>query len=216
MDAEELIGLLARQRDHLRENLTPQAQGDLLDAVGALRRAGGDERERRRALNRVRRVLLTLPLDSQVREEVDNGVRLDPGSSVVDAARVDELLRLLTPPGEQDGTDDAATWEILRAAHRRLLAAPSRPAPGAQEGLIRLPDPERGVRCPEFQFGPDDRPRSVVRRVNALLLADEDPWGAADWWLGGNRWLEGVPAQLVGEIPDTLLIEAARALVEGD
>ncbi|WP_062212900.1 hypothetical protein [Streptomyces sp. NBRC 109706] len=216
MDAEELIGLLARRRDHLREHLTPEAQGQLLDAVGALRRAGGDERERRRALLGVRRVLRALPLDSQVREAVENRVRLDPGSTVVDLARVDELLRLLAREPDEEEAAEEATREILRAARRRLLAAPSRPAPGADEGLIRLPDPERGARCPEFQFGADDRLRPVVRRVNALLLADEDPWGAADWWLGGNRWLAGVPAQLIGEVPDTRLIEAARALVEGD
>ncbi|RMI29213.1 hypothetical protein [Streptomyces triticirhizae] len=229
MNSEELIELLTRHQDHVREHLTPDERRELRDALAALERAGNEERARRLAVLRIRRVLLDLPLDSPVRRAVSDGVRLLPGGvDEVAAGRVAELRALVAawdappalgrdPAGDGDGV---TTEDILRAARRRLLAAPSRPAdqvaPGAAEGLIRLPDPERGARCPEFQFGPDGGPRAVVRRVNALLLADEDPWGAADWWLGGNVWLEGTPAELVGEIPDFLLVEAARALVEGD
>ncbi|MGJ3560402.1 hypothetical protein ACR6C2_25330 [Streptomyces sp. INA 01156] len=43
-----------------------------------------------------------------------------------------------------------------------------------------------------------------------------DPWGAADWWLGGNSWLHGVPADLLGALPDEELEGAALELVEAD
>ncbi|NEC75117.1 hypothetical protein G3I25_26695, partial [Streptomyces rochei] len=82
---------------------------------------------------------------------------------------------------------------------------------------IRLDDPRSGARYPRFQFRPGTaEPLPVVRRVNELLRADRDPWGAADWWLGGNAWLRGVPADLVGTLPDDELVRAAAELVEGD
>ncbi|MFF8726340.1 hypothetical protein ACF073_07585 [Streptomyces sp. NPDC015171] len=81
------------------------------------------------------------------------------------------------------------------------------------DGLIRLRDPERGIRYPRFQFRPGTaEPLPVVRRINVLLRADRDPWGAADWWLGGNRWLGGVPADLLGVLPDEALERAAAEL----
>ncbi|MGI3222935.1 hypothetical protein ACRJ4B_02000 [Streptomyces sp. GTA36] len=56
----------------------------------------------------------------------------------------------------------------------------------------------------------------MVREVNRLLLAGQDPWGAADWWLGDNEWLDGVPAELLDVVPDELVLAAARALLEDD
>ncbi|WP_037815754.1 hypothetical protein [Streptomyces sp. NRRL S-1022] len=86
--------------------------------------------------------------------------------------------------------------------------------PGPAAGLIRLRDPDDGIRYPRFQFRPGTaQPLPVVRRINALLRADRDPWGAADWWLGGNRWLGGVPADLLGVLPDDALERAAAELV---
>ncbi|MEU7089620.1 hypothetical protein [Streptomyces achromogenes] len=85
---------------------------------------------------------------------------------------------------------------------------------GPTAGLIRLRDPDDGFRYPRFQFRPGTaEPLPVVRRINALLRADRDPWGAADWWLGGNRWLGGVPAELLGVVPDDALERAAAELV---
>ncbi|MDT0269002.1 hypothetical protein RM844_22205 [Streptomyces sp. DSM 44915] len=229
MHGDDLIELIRLHHEHIRDELEPDKYNAFLAAVAALRQAGGDRKARRTALLRIQRALLSLPLDSPVRQAISEGVRLAPAVQDVDPARVAELLRLLEPdqPRDEDGlfldgdaAESAATREILRAARRRLLAVPARPADqlvsGAAEGLIGLPDPERGARYPEFQFAPDGGPWAVVTRINALLLADQDPWGAADWWLGGNGWLAGVPAELIGEVPDTLLVEAARALVEGD
>ena len=55
----------------------------------------------------------------------------------------------------------------------------------------------------------------MVLAVNRLLDADEDPWGVADWWLGGNARLGAVPAQLLGRGHDDLLAAAARAVLVG-
>ncbi|MFF5436102.1 hypothetical protein [Streptomyces achromogenes] len=106
------------------------------------------------------------------------------------------------------------------AGHREAAArggAGSAPPPGGPDpaaGLIRLRDPDDGFRYPRFQFKPGTaEPLPVVRRINALLCADRDPWGAADWWLGGNPWLGGVPAELLGVVPDDALERAAAELV---
>ena len=123
--------------------------------------------------------------------------------------------------GSDEGTDPVAA--VIAGARRRLLAEPSREAavsgtPAAGVGpadVIVLADPEAGRRSPEVQFDPaTGRPRDIVVRINRILLADRDPWGAADWWLGGNSWLGGAPAALLGRVPDDRLADAALALVE--
>ncbi|MFD7617283.1 hypothetical protein [Streptomyces sp. NPDC059802] len=115
--------------------------------------------------------------------------------------------------------------ELLRAAHERLWETPALgPAELAPEtaddpaaaGLIRLRHPGAGDRYPRFQFAPGTtEPLPVVRRINHILMADKDPWGAADWWLGGNGRLAGIPAELLGAVPDEDLARAALELVAG-
>ncbi|MET7291500.1 hypothetical protein ABZS79_04970 [Streptomyces griseoloalbus] len=129
-------------------------------------------------------------------------------------------------PGEPPAPDPR---ELLAQARERLLSAPALTerehaallsSHGDQPGLIRLADPRPGsstARCPRFQFRPGTlQPLPVVLRINGLLRADLDPWGAADWWLGANSWLHGVPADLLGTLPDEELEGAALELVEAD
>ncbi|MFF7371170.1 hypothetical protein [Streptomyces tricolor] len=109
--------------------------------------------------------------------------------------------------------EEAERAEGAEPAGNGGTVRPGGPRPDA--GLIRLRDPDRGIRYPRFQFRPGTaEPLPVVRRINVLLRADRDPWGAADWWLGGNRWLGGVPAELLGVLPDEALERAAAELVE--
>ncbi|WP_225793848.1 hypothetical protein [Streptomyces aculeolatus] len=127
------------------------------------------------------------------------------------------------PPAPQRAPDTAA---IIAAAERRLLRAPALSAAEARARcggatpppeLIRLAHPDLGERYPEFQFRSGGGPYGVVLEVNRVLLADADPWGAADWWLGANAWLGGgPPAALLGVRPDGDLVDAALALVEAD
>ncbi|GAA0524220.1 hypothetical protein GCM10011581_44840 [Saccharopolyspora subtropica] len=80
----------------------------------------------------------------------------------------------------------------------------------ADPDLIRLPGEDGGSRWPAFQFDASGVPRELVRTVNRYLHAADDPWGAADWWLGSNPWLGGVPAELIDEVGADVLIDAAR------
>ncbi|MDT0318966.1 hypothetical protein [Streptomyces millisiae] len=228
MNADALLDLIGRHVHRIRGELTEGQFDQLLAAVRALSESGGDGTAARRALLLVRRALLPLPDGDPVREAAVDQLRLSPAGPGSAPERAGTLLpRLLASLGHgEPGQEEADPGEVIAAVRRRLLAAPSRSAAELDPrvavdplaaGLIRLNDPERGPRYPDFQFDPDDGgPFAVVARINRLLLADQDPWGAADWWLAGNRWLADPPASLIGRVPDELLTAAARALVEGD
>ncbi|GAA3958988.1 hypothetical protein GCM10022384_09810 [Streptomyces marokkonensis] len=176
-----------------------------------------------RALRRLMRALAVLPPGHPVARHLDGRRYASEAPGVPSAALVADLIVLLgqAPDGPE---------ELRRSARARLLAAPAlsprehagllaRVPDGAPEppGVIRLNDPGIGPRYPRFQFRPGTaEPLPVVRRINELLRADRDPWGAADWWLGGNAWLRGVPADLLGTLPDEDLVAAAAELVVGD
>ncbi|MEU9289726.1 hypothetical protein AB0D57_35010 [Streptomyces sp. NPDC048275] len=99
-----------------------------------------------------------------------------------------------------------------------ILAEPSLPAaslvlpPDQIHDLILLTDEHDVERVPAFQLDPAfGAPYAVVVEINRLLSADVDPWGAADWWLGSNVWLDTAPARLLGTGVDHALLSAARA-----
>ncbi|MFF5533415.1 hypothetical protein ACFY71_13145 [Streptomyces cinerochromogenes] len=234
MTSEELLRLL---QSHWTTVVTGLDEDDLGQVSGALRElreetAAGDPVAAARAVRRLKRTLAALPPGHPVSVAL-GGHRYAPATRELPGlGTIDAVISVL-------GTDSAA---LLRTARRRLLAAPalteaeraeltraeSAETTGAERaeptgaghaappdaGLIRLRDPDRGIRYPRFQFRPGTaEPLPVVRRINTLLRADRDPWGAADWWLGGNRWLGGVPADLLGVLPDEALERAAAELV---
>jgi hypothetical protein len=82
-------------------------------------------------------------------------------------------------------------------------------------GLLRLDRDDGTQQWPAFQFAASGPPRPPVPVINRILDADDDPWGTADWWLGHNQWLDGVPARLIGQVDDDLLVDAARAVDPG-
>ncbi|MFG1641272.1 hypothetical protein ACGFMK_13375 [Amycolatopsis sp. NPDC049252] len=106
--------------------------------------------------------------------------------------------------------------ETHRQATRWLLAAKSlqdhqvraRGADPADPDLLSLVTDGGKRQWPVFQFGPRT---DLVRRINRILDVADDPWGVADWWLGRHAWLADVPAMLIGEVPDQVLIDAAEA-----
>ncbi|MFJ4520999.1 hypothetical protein ACIP4Y_08610 [Streptomyces sp. NPDC088810] len=226
MTSEELLRLL---ETHWTTVVTGLDDDDLGRVSGALREmreetVAGRPAAVARAVRRLKRTLAALPPDHPVSEALGGhryaaGARELPRLTTIDAV----IAVLGAPP------PDPA--ELLRSARRRLLAAPALTEaehaaltgagptgpPGGRDpaaGLIRLRDPDDGIRYPRFQFRPGTaEPLPVVRRINVLLRADRDPWGAADWWLGGNRWLGGVPADLLGVLPDDALERAAAELV---
>lgn len=101
-------------------------------------------------------------------------------------------------------------------AQEWLLAAPAMP-PGKVPGpdrphLIRLVRPDGSVHVPAFQFDAAGLAHRIVIEVNQVLDADDDPWGAADWWLGPNAWLDAAPAARIGQVSDDALLSVARDL----
>ncbi|MEV6133694.1 hypothetical protein AB0M05_43990 [Streptomyces violaceusniger] len=84
--------------------------------------------------------------------------------------------------GDHTGGLSPASKAVARAVRHRLLAEPSRSLDELDRrwaadpaGLILLDDPQRGPRCPSFQFDAEGSPLFVVRQINRLLLADKDP-----------------------------------------
>ncbi|MGW7693063.1 hypothetical protein ACWGMA_30100 [Streptomyces asiaticus] len=223
MTTDDLLELLRRHLPEIRASLTAAQFSGFQDSVLRLRAAGDDARAVRGAVRQVRLALLPLPREMELRRKLDQfrSGGAAPSAVLPDTDRLAELIRLL------DSVDwptlDPESAEIARAVRQRLLTAPARgpeqlTGTAAEDptgaGLIRLSDPERGDRYPDFQFDPDTgEPRPVVQRINRMLLSDQDPWGAADWWLGGNTWLRDAPAALVGRVPDARLTEAAAALI---
>lgn len=82
--------------------------------------------------------------------------------------------------------------------------------------LVALPSQD-GIRYPKFQFRPDRTDvYEVVRTVNTLLDAKNNPWGAVSWWLFPNDRLGDCPANLVAETQDDLSTDAFIAKQDND
>ncbi|WP_405757495.1 hypothetical protein OG234_03525 [Streptomyces sp. NBC_01420] len=216
------LRLIGEHRTAIREALGDQRYALLLTRLEALATVASDDgRAFRRAWQGVRQILLELPFDHPAR--LPDSVRLvgtapEPAGVAVGAQELLALLLATPDPAPEPGVSDGTPDGILRApalsadeAHARCGGAAPPPE------LIRLADPQGGDRYPEFQFPTGcGTPYEIVLRINRLLLADVDPWGAAAWWLSGNTWLGGTPAALLGRRPDQELVVAAAALVEGD
>ena len=72
-----------------------------------------------------------------------------------------------------------------------------------------------GFLYPAFQFDP--RKRAVfpeVRSVNEQLIAVEDPWGVASWWMSRHSRLGIRPVDLAGNDRVDDLVAVAEAAVE--
>ncbi|GHF48854.1 hypothetical protein GCM10010218_32930 [Streptomyces mashuensis] len=203
MNAHALLASFAADWPRLSAVLDPAAQRELHDVLAAWRAAGSGTRLAERA---VRVVLEALP--------APEGARFTGPAATVPYDGYGALdLCLLVVDG------NPMVGPLLGPVRRRLLAAPMRDdAPGARgrRGLIVLRD-ERGQRAvPAFQFGGGGAPWPVVTEVNALLGADDDPWGTADWWLSPHTWWGCPPAALLGQGRDAELVAAARDLTTPD
>jgi hypothetical protein len=173
-----------------------------------------------------------LPPDHPVRRALSKGYLYAGAQADWPTLRQDLLAVAETPAAGPDNGDDGSPGQgtggdetpegILAEVADRLLSAPAltedevrlRGADPADPGLIRLGRPDGGQQWPRFQFAGDGGPLPVVQAVNTMLGAETDPMGVADWWLGVNPWLDGRPSDLVGDVPDELLLRAARAVTE--
>ncbi|MFF4161508.1 hypothetical protein [Streptomyces sp. NPDC001678] len=241
--AEKLLAVIWEESGDLRDHLDDDQYRSLLALARHLVDVADDPAVALRAVHDIRHLLRALPGGHPVWPALN--ALLVP-SSQAPGGPVPATSALLTRPsacagaravergGEGEGPvkptsipePEPGTDAIVAEVQRRLLTAPSlsahearhRCAGGPPPELIRLDDPLRGERYPAFQFaiGSGGPPIPVVRRVNRLLMAHVDPWGAADWWLSGNTWLGGPPVSFLGMLPDEALTGVARALVEGD
>jgi hypothetical protein len=187
----------------------------------------GDVREARAAMLRLSTVLYDrLPAGHPVSIAISGATLFDrPASSdtrLRDAAAALDAIRALSPltqPDEGGGPPPTVGQGESDEVADRLLAAPALTgrqvrdggADPGEPGLIRLDRPDGRQQIPAFQFSQAGKPIAVVLTINRLLDADDDPFGVADWWLGRNAWLDAVPADLIGQVDDGLLVRAARA-----
>ncbi|MGW0792538.1 hypothetical protein ACWD04_31055 [Streptomyces sp. NPDC002911] len=242
MTPEDLLALLVTHQESLAADLhDDEDREEVAAALRDLREAVTAGRSASPAMRRLRRALSALPPEHPVSDALGSrryAADGTEGRALPTADAIGTVLNLLEPrvaTAVPDlGSETCAELsrepaEVLAAARERLLTAPALTerehaellvSHGDQPGLIRLTDPRpgrSGARCPRFQFRAGTlQPLPVVLRINGLLRADVDPWGAADWWLGGNSWLHGVPADLLGTLPDEELEGAALELVEAD
>ncbi|HET7018355.1 MAG TPA: hypothetical protein VFI65_30835 [Streptosporangiaceae bacterium] len=160
----------------------------------------------------------TLPRDHPVRRALVGGTLAGPATLDWESVLAD-LRDLADLP---DLSEPSPGSVVLREVTERLLSQPAYTeaevrelgADPADPGLIRLRRADGSYQWPGFQFTPAEPVPvpEVVRRVNRLLDGYGDPLGVADWWLSRNDWLGETPCRQIGQIPDDLLVQAARAV----
>ncbi|MEU1276057.1 hypothetical protein [Streptomyces sp. NPDC005799] len=171
------------------------------------------------------------PPDHPAREALSlspSSVRFQSVATTPESARLLELLLTLRREmNDEEGSAGTAIRPLEAdddppyrpdADDAWLLAEPALPAGAVDlsadeaQDLILLTDADDVERIPAFQLDPESgTPYAVVVEINRLLSADVDPWGAADWWLASNVWLNAAPARLLGTGADDALRSAAQA-----
>ena len=220
MGLRHALTVLAEQWEDVRDRLPPAEFDSVSELVDEFTREGDRVISEEIAEEIADLLRARLPRDHPVlaalraREE-----RLAPDPARR-AAELAAWFRLAEPLRARLGDVVSPTAEeVERGATRWLLDAPALGAddlrangldPGDPD-LIRLDDADGTGRWPSFQFAPDGAPLRIVQTINRILEAYDDPFGAADWWLGTNARLGDAPARLVGTLPDDELIAAARA-----
>jgi hypothetical protein len=204
MAAEDAIAALADNWDDVMSRLSADQSAELAGLVVEL---GGTDRPR--VITRIADIMVeALPRDHVVRRAL---VRGDLFQRPV--TNLEMLSRVLSE--HANATDNA-----LRVVTTRLLAATAlteeevrqRGCDPDDPDLIHLDRPDGTRQWPEFQFAPGNGPYPVVREINRLLGAENDPIGVADWWLSRDGWLDDRPSHLIGTIPDERLVSAAAAV----
>jgi len=212
---QDFLVILAEHWPALLADLAPEDARRFTELVRQLRSAqtAGEATE---AGHRLRQFTKKLPLRHPVRAAASRE-RYAAERAAPDLANIAAILGVLDlswPADDGDEADDDPEAWLLAApslSEQEVMALGVAPR---QPGLIRLPgrDEQGQPRLPAFQFGPDGQPVPVVLAVNELLGAGTDPWGAADWWLGENAWLDAIPADLIDRAADAVLLKAARAV----
>ncbi|WP_434444991.1 hypothetical protein [Lentzea sp. E54] len=210
MAVRHIIGALVADWDRVTDLLGVDGRARLRALIGEMRSATSPG-ERAAIAHGVTRLLGEfLPDDDRV--FADAGVRY---AGVRQSRDLDHALIALS--------GDARLYGRPRSARERILAHEWKPAADLREqghtpdafGIIKLHRDDGSASVPLFQFDESGAPLEVVLRINWVLRAQDDPWGAADWWFSANAWLSEPPFTLVGRTSDDLLVAAAVAVAEG-
>ncbi|GAA2253965.1 hypothetical protein GCM10010415_12690 [Streptomyces atrovirens] len=218
-DPHVTLAAAAARWDRLSGRLGPEDRARLAELLAVARAPEQDEQARRAAVRAARLLRERLPDEfgegAQARLVAVHGAA--GGPPTVQGFAAEDLAVLLIDGHRMVGP-------VLGPVRERLLAEPAldpdtverRGGSPYSPDLIRLRGAGGRLRLPSFQFSEDALPWLTVLEVNALLDADHDPWGAADWWLSANAWLGTSPARLLGTGRDRQLVETARFLMESD
>jgi hypothetical protein len=227
MAIEDALIALAEHSDDVISRLDDARRRELQNLITEI---GGDDHTG--AVIRITQLLVgILPPEHPVRRALAQGYLYSSAPRDWSAIRAELIAEIVAnsfyaePHAAADppvATASMTPEGILAAVTDRLLRAPAlteeevrlRGADPADPALLRLDRPGGGRQWPSFQFGPDGAPLRVVQIVNTMLGAEADPLGVADWWLGANPWLDGQPSDLIGHIPDELVLRAAHAVIE--
>lgn len=206
---QHIIDALVADWDRVTGLLGEPGRTRLRALIGEMRAASGAPHRLAAAHALTRLLGELLPHDDPV---LAGGSRYAPSG---EAADLDRALVALS--------GDPLRYGRARSAKERILTHEWESAAKLREqgytpdvfGMITLHREDGSASVPLFQFGSSRVPRDVVLRVNRLLRAHEDPWGAADWWFSMNAWLTEAPFALIDRRPDDVLVAAAVALTEG-
>jgi len=203
---EDVLRLASEeQRERLRGLVAGTVEPDPVDARAAV----------------VDELLFLLPPGHPMVEVLRTGTMLNAGVREVSAGEIENsLARLRLSVLPTEATDHPELDEFDRQVQARLLDLPflspdelrGHDVDPNDERLIRLSHPDGGVRLPAFQFSDVGKPWRVVQEVNERLDTLADPWGATCWWVDPHARLDAVPADLLGEGHDALLMRAAAAV----
>jgi hypothetical protein len=216
MGLRSAMETLARDWTEIRGHLSSGEADQLSELVEEFVREGDPDVSAEIAEEIVILLRARLPIEHALRQALLGEERRGPHDR--DRELV-EWVRLGDPLRARLGRPGPGTNEIRRAVAAELLSAESYTEPQVRErgvdpgdlDVIRLDREDGTPQWPAFQFGADGTPPPVVRTINRILAAHDDPYGAADWWLSENAWLRIVPAHAIGRVPDDRLIAAARA-----
>jgi hypothetical protein len=212
----ELAGVLRALAEHWDDvvgRLDEPARAELRRLIAITTQQPPDPEARTDAvLDIIDLVLPVLPLGHPLEAAI--GTKRGVAATVPET-ELDPTLALLRAVAARAEPEPLTVWQGVR---QRLLDADSLSVPDLVTAggdpnaahLIRLEDDDGSTRYPAFQFGSRGNARQVVVAVNTILDSDDDPWGAADWWLCPHAWLRAVPADLVDQVDDSVLIETAE------
>jgi hypothetical protein len=215
---EDVVAALVQRWGDVLPYLEPADLRAFADAVNLIESsAPGDQAAASSLADLMTLLIVRLPAGHPVREAIAGQSRL--AGSAWDSAKIARALQALPGISAQLGGTDPEATSPTEAARQRLLQAPAltreqvreRGGDPDRDDLIRLSPRVGPARLPAFQFDDEGRPVPVVSAINTLLGSAADPWGVADWWLGANAWLSGVPADLLGQVDDDVLAQAAMA-----